>query len=688
MPGSPPPDGIHLTHDEIDRLRDVLETWASKSRAEKREKKEALVDEFLRGRDVDETNRYAREFLRMKITHWFSNNAPTKDTRLPRSLRTVWTAREVFNIRRQDAVAERQQEILANGEKTATIAALNAARAELWAALEDEEKEEFEREADEWTFEGPDPALRTMIAEKRLADWVASFITLLWNQAGAISELTFYYLDRMAKLKWGRYDISMHWHRDDPKNPMFTELYPDWKSDYLGHYSRYANMTLFPGTHDVENEKGLRRKPVEVEVVFDVYPDGTPILPPISEYRLQTSKEAVMRTFMNLHWSLACGVKDTPVAWGEVAARPDQYFRAGLFPDVQVVEPTRMNSKPMAKWWARVIELQENDDPEERFRFMHWWDGSERHVAEYTGVAQEKNMAKAKNERRLRVANGPPKGAFEAWTGQRPPPGQPGTSSSGNPDHEDSGSDSAEEVITGEKRKKVLKASKGKGKETVATAKSKGAGKGKEKELAARPKSKRPRKKARTVHDGSSDSAKSSGAGSNGSGSPHLDSDDSPEDEEFDLDNISGSEDGAPPLAATRRSGRGRKAAPRQDGTMPNDINPASSPLQPLANLPKPGQGSPGALVQPDSSLVARAKEKAPRWVGKTDARVWPFLWALCEDVNYRRALSVWRHTLGSRMTFSSPGPGRWASWDSKDWGLPAAVHRTRDRLDAVFSWL
>ncbi len=97
-----------------------------------------------------------------KITHWFSNNAPTKDSRLPRALRTVWTAREVFNIRRQEAVAERQKEILESGEKTASIAALNAARAELWAALSDEEKMEFERDADEWSFDGPDPNLRTM----------------------------------------------------------------------------------------------------------------------------------------------------------------------------------------------------------------------------------------------------------------------------------------------------------------------------------------------------------------------------------------------------------------------------------------------------------------------------------------------------------------------------------------------
>lgn len=96
----------------------------------------------------------------------------------------------------------------------------------------------------------------------------------------------------------------MHWHRDDPKNPRFVDLYPDWKNDYLGQFARYANMTLFPETRNPNNEKGLKQRRVEPDIVLETYPDGTPILPPIAEHRLQTSKEAVMRAFMTLHWCM------------------------------------------------------------------------------------------------------------------------------------------------------------------------------------------------------------------------------------------------------------------------------------------------------------------------------------------------------------------------------------------------
>ncbi|TFK80967.1 hypothetical protein K466DRAFT_604894 [Polyporus arcularius HHB13444] len=675
MPESPPPDGIQLNHGEIDRLRDVLETWASKTRIEKREKKEALVDEFLRERSIEESNKYAREFLRMKITHWFSNNAPTKDSRLPRSLRTVWTAREVFNIRRQEAVSARQAELLKSGEKSAPIAALNAARAELWAALSAEEKDEFERDADEWTFDGPDASLKTMIAEKRLGDWVASFITLLWNQAGAVSELTFYYLDRMSKMKWGRYDTSIHWNRDDPKNPRFVELYPDWQTNYWGSYARFANMTLFPETRNPENEKGLKRKTIEPDIVFDTFPDGTPILPSISEYRLQARKQAVMRAFMTLHWLLACGFRDTPVAWAEVTARPDHYFRPGLFTDVKIVEPTSMNVGPLAKWWARVRELQENETPEDRFRFTHWWDGSERHEAKYSGDAVEKKTSdKAKHERRLRVANGPPKGAFEAWTGQAPVAGQSGSKPAGSASSDESESEDVPVAGTNGKRKKAVKSTKGQGKEPAAA------------------KSKRPSKRSRNTRDDSSDSARSSHAGSDRGNSPQLSSDDDGP-EEINLDNVSGSDDEAPPpppKGTRRRPGQtARKTnASTPQGGQPAGPRPPSPIPQPVEDVPPAGQMSARTPSLPDPALVTSAAGKPPRWVGKNAARVRPFLYALSEDVIYRRGLMFWSHMLTTRAEFPNVGPGRWASWDSKGWGLPADVHSSPERLEDVFKWL
>ncbi len=337
--------------------------------------------------------------------------------------------------------------------------------------------------------------------------------------------------------------------------------------------------------------------------------------------------------------ALASGTKDTPVAWAEVAARPDLYFRRDLFPDIRVVEPTRMNSKPMRQWWMRVIELQESDDPEDRFRFTHWWDGSERHEAKYDGEAQEKNPRKAKKDRRLRVVNGPPKGAFEAWTGQPPVAGQADDKSPGSADSDgDSGSEDAEAVGTSGKRKKVAKQSKGKGKEPA---------------RAPAKKSARPNKKARTDGDGSSDSARSSDVGSNRAESPPLgsDGDDSPE--EVDFENLdSGSEDGAPAPRTAARSREERMAARAKRG----EERPHSPSAKSHGTMPAPAPGHSAAGAGPDASLVAMAKGKSPGWVGKNATRLLPFLSALCEDTNYQAALSMWKNAVSCiRYLVSTP---------------------------------
>ena len=88
-----------------------------------------------------------------KLTTWFNNNTQTSETRLPKSVKVEWTAREVFCIVRHDEIAARAEELVQQGK--IAIVGLNAARAELWKALSEEEVEEFEEKAERWTKDGP-----------------------------------------------------------------------------------------------------------------------------------------------------------------------------------------------------------------------------------------------------------------------------------------------------------------------------------------------------------------------------------------------------------------------------------------------------------------------------------------------------------------------------------------------------
>lgn len=72
-------------------------------------------------------------------------------------IKTQWTAKELFNERESSAIATRTAELLVGDTKY--ITALCKARSQLWWDLSDEQREEYEQEAEQWNMNGPDEEL-------------------------------------------------------------------------------------------------------------------------------------------------------------------------------------------------------------------------------------------------------------------------------------------------------------------------------------------------------------------------------------------------------------------------------------------------------------------------------------------------------------------------------------------------
>ena len=89
------------------------------------------------------------------------NNTPTAEPRLPKSIKSGWTAREVFHELEAERIQERAEEIL-DEEGCKQLAAINKARSQVWNELTDEERDAYTAKAEEWTNKGPDAELRVM----------------------------------------------------------------------------------------------------------------------------------------------------------------------------------------------------------------------------------------------------------------------------------------------------------------------------------------------------------------------------------------------------------------------------------------------------------------------------------------------------------------------------------------------
>ena len=96
------------------------------------------------------------------------NNINGADPRLPPAIRSQWTGQAVFNFRKtnEKIIADRQRAIMAE-HGTKQLAALVKARSQLYKALTEEERAEYEAIAKRWSDKGPpvEDLIRYVVAE-------------------------------------------------------------------------------------------------------------------------------------------------------------------------------------------------------------------------------------------------------------------------------------------------------------------------------------------------------------------------------------------------------------------------------------------------------------------------------------------------------------------------------------------
>lgn len=468
----------------------------------------------------------------------------------------------------------------------------------------------------------------------------------------------------------------MIWHTADSNVP----TYEMWKKDNPKRtWGEYCHACFNPKEHENDPTAPKASAPPHTFTYFD---DGTPVLPPLEAFRHSKDMVVVMHTFLSLHWGTtslhdplnqyaqskawaesASGIKGLPVAWKAVAKNPGRFLSPELLPDgLALQNPHRMSGSSVKMLWKHILELQTGSTVEERFHWTHWWErlgqaedsGKIRDVS-YGKPPQPKHIAMGrtgKKSRRPRAKRVPPKGAFGIDRHEREECSE-----------EEPAESVGEDVQSGSRKER-----KGRGKLTKKARRKKeveksdaiGKGKGKGK------------------HSGESEaSAVSSDASSDTDDAVGLEpDDDSPDSEDFfDLD-VSGSESetrlGVTDAPRNHRlhklgdpkssSSASRVVVPpqtvkprpvrRTQGTVmadePSDATPAPEPnrtvIGPWDDVPLGPKGLATVRIPPRTTHVKAADGQAPSWISNEPELVFPFLWSLCSESDYRAFLASWQH--------------------------------------------
>lgn len=251
-----------------------------------------------------------------------------------------------------------------------------------------------------------------------------------------------------------------------------------------------------------------------------------------------------------------------------------------------------MPDADLTAWWSRILELQQSQDPDERALFQAWWHN---HKRMELGPPENARKSKKKQGKRTMAVRPPPPGARSRPT-------------------------RAQSAPSPETETRKSKGKPGTGKKSGASSKHRG------------------RRRRRDSEE--EDTAQSSEESSEDEPVP-VDSDGSPD--TVDL----------PPRKGT--SGRPVRARPRRRQPSPDP------PRQELLDDIVPGPQNAilatddmtivDPRVPPLDKIVTLAHGKPPTWVAHDPVRVFPYLWSLAKDKEYRDFLISWKHMVRPSYT-------------------------------------
>ena len=108
---------------------------------------------------MEQTSTCTNAQTTQKINIWLTNHVGSSDNRLPKSLRTEWTGREVYYTQEAETIQEDVEKLMEVDGTIRHLTALNKARTRGWADLGPDKQDEYNERAEIWTTQGPDASL-------------------------------------------------------------------------------------------------------------------------------------------------------------------------------------------------------------------------------------------------------------------------------------------------------------------------------------------------------------------------------------------------------------------------------------------------------------------------------------------------------------------------------------------------
>ncbi|KAI1784146.1 hypothetical protein LXA43DRAFT_1067020 [Ganoderma leucocontextum] len=422
------PRASDLNNADDTLLKARLVEYRSTPAADKEAFRVACAKGILRARQLDESNEYIVELFAAKVRNWFQNNTEKRTARLPIRIQQSFHPLRIFGHKNRDLIRSTiaKEQTGEDPDSRAYIVQWNETVRQLWDTLPEEEQRPYIHLAELWSIQGPDDDLKPWMAEKRTASWMRAVANMFWTQCGMPVFIYGMFKDTNGKLRATVYDTTEFWADTEPATPQFRNV-KGWDQDFRRKAWSFFQAVLDPeqaSQETIDLVHAARRQPA-APVVFNCYPDGTPI--PTDKENGKTAptyrRQHIVREYLRLHyeaWS---------VPWQSIRNMPNRFFEPGILPEGFVLQdPSKITDDGLVKFFKHVANIEGRTDGEtNRFRFSHYETGPKDNrsyvPAVYSGTVAAAEPRRPKKTVHVPGFEGPPSdGDSEGTRASQPPP--------------------------------------------------------------------------------------------------------------------------------------------------------------------------------------------------------------------------------------------------------------------------
>ncbi|KAH9918527.1 uncharacterized protein BXZ73DRAFT_105170 [Epithele typhae] len=263
------------------------------------------------------------------------------------------------------------------------IAAWTRARKKLWEELEQEEKDEFENMAEDWTRDGPPEDVKRKLLKKHALRYFRAMTLGFFRSFDTAIHITGLFKDSNGEHMTFFYDTSdlLREQRKD-KVPLFRDD-NEWHVGFLDSFNAYFGAIIDPDSISEEGrraEADLRHVTHLREPEFEFYEDGTPIIRDREndgEEYTYLQRQRVIAEYLRTHlsWASGTGKWTRNGSWSTIISHQDKFFDPTWVPEGFVFKVPSKLGVEEAKAFINHIMANETPDSEEdpnprRFRLL------------------------------------------------------------------------------------------------------------------------------------------------------------------------------------------------------------------------------------------------------------------------------------------------------------------------------